>query len=343
MLVNGKKPIFNDILAFIWNKMSCSPQEPLIKAAKGFYKEEPIKTARDILFESIPSETRRHMARKPEEILASMYKVFQELPSDHDMIFLALNLNNMPCVNLASIDGASLVYQQSRMNESLSEIRQENKTLREELVALRELIRGLGPSLVRSIPDTTPIASNGAEPPMRNQRNEAASNNASRSGGGDPPGGNPRRTGLNDRRNNNRPTPQPAAPSNSNIPLSSGSQQSQERENDWQIVQHKRRRRRSNLITGCKTGNELGVVPKIQKCRAFVSRLSPSITAEKVKEFASEIIGSTCDVEKLQTKFTSYSSFCISCEVQYREIICGPEHVGIRPANPTFLWFFIAC
>ena len=72
-----------------------------------------------------------------------------------------------------------------------------------------------------------------------------------------------------------------------------------------------------------------------------MSRLSPSITAEKVKEFASEIIGSTCNVEKLQTKFTSYSSFCISCEVQYREIILDPNMwesgVLVRPFYGSLL------
>ena len=91
----------------------------------------------------------------------------------------------------------------------------------------------IGNNPIAPIQNDNPIAGKGAVPPMHNQRNEAASNNAERSGGGDPPGRNPRRTCLNDRRNNNRPTPQPAAPSDTNIPLSSGSQQSQERENDW--------------------------------------------------------------------------------------------------------------
>ena len=50
---------------------------------------------------------------------------------------------------------------------------------------------------------------------------------------------------------------------------------------------------------------------------------------------------STCDVEKLQTKFTFYSSFCISCEVQYREIILDPNMwesgVIIRPFYGSLL------
>ena len=78
-------------------------------------------------------------------------------------------------------------------------------------------------------------------------------------------------------------------------------------------------------MTGSKAGNELGAVPRVLKCKIFVSRLSPDITADKVKEVTSEIINDSCDVEKLQTKFNTYSSFCVTCDLKHRDKVLDPE------------------
>ena len=55
-MIDGKKAIFNDLLAFMWNKMSVYPQAHLLKAMKNYYDDEIVKKARDILYSKVSSE-----------------------------------------------------------------------------------------------------------------------------------------------------------------------------------------------------------------------------------------------------------------------------------------------
>ena len=61
--INGKTPIFNELLAFIWNKMGVCPQAPLLRATKDFYKPEDIVEARNLLHSHVPSDKRRPLHR----------------------------------------------------------------------------------------------------------------------------------------------------------------------------------------------------------------------------------------------------------------------------------------
>ena len=139
--IGGKKPIFNDVLAFIWNKMGVGPRDPLLKMIREFYKLDQISSARDLFHSSVPSGKRRTMHRKAEDILAALYLEFQGLPTDHELIFLALNLNNIPSVNLSNIDGATLVFKQNSLNESIDGILEENRYFREELSSIKTLLK----------------------------------------------------------------------------------------------------------------------------------------------------------------------------------------------------------
>ena len=196
-MIDGKKAIFNDPLAFMWNKMSVYPQAHLVKAMKDYYDDEVLKKARDILYSKVSSETRRTMHRKPEDILNGMCMVFQSLPSGHDMIFVALNLNNVPPINLKCIDGASLVYQQSRMNEQLSALMEENKHFREELALLKSLIRGVngreGVTLAMSISEPPDQPAMDIIDPYRNALTRSVTTAPSRGARGQG-GGHPNRT-----------------------------------------------------------------------------------------------------------------------------------------------------
>ena len=53
--VDGKYPIFNDILTFLWCKMKMCPRDNLLYITKTFYKREDIITARDLLYEKCPT------------------------------------------------------------------------------------------------------------------------------------------------------------------------------------------------------------------------------------------------------------------------------------------------
>ena len=46
--INGRYPIFNNALAFMWCKIDVSPKDTLISAMKDFYSQDDLKIARDI-------------------------------------------------------------------------------------------------------------------------------------------------------------------------------------------------------------------------------------------------------------------------------------------------------
>ena len=56
---------------------------------------------------------------------------------------------------------------------------------------------------------------------------------------------------------------------------------------------------------------------------------------EELKEFVRELTGTECEVERLKTKYSSYSSFVISCDKSKESVLLDPDEwekgVLIRP------------
>ena len=46
--INGRYPVFNDALAFLWCKMDIAPKDTLIGAMKDSYSLQELKIAREI-------------------------------------------------------------------------------------------------------------------------------------------------------------------------------------------------------------------------------------------------------------------------------------------------------
>ena len=75
-------------------------------------------------------------------------------------------------------------------------------------------------------------------------------------------------------------------------------------------------------------------------CKFFVSIFNPELTIEDFKAFCSDIVGDDYSVEKLTTKYPSYSSFLITCDVTHKVKLLDPqsweEGVLIRPFYGEF-------
>ena len=138
--LDGKTPVFNDLLAFIWNKMCRCPRDPLVKIAVDFFQLNDIQEARDLYHKVVPEkpgDKRRVRHRGGVDILCALYAELQALPSNSEHIFVATNLNNIPTVDLTSIDGATLVHKQSSMNQTLSELLTQHKEIVKELALIK--------------------------------------------------------------------------------------------------------------------------------------------------------------------------------------------------------------
>ena len=60
----------------------------------------------------------------------------------------------------------------------------------------------------------------------------------------------------------------------------------------------------------------------------FVSRFHPQTTLKYIIDTLREHTGITMNVEKLQFKYDTYSSFCIRCSHRLRKIVLDPFLLG---------------
>ena len=109
--------------------------------------------------------------------------------------------------------------------------------------------------------------------------------------------------------------------------------------NDGFETVKKRRRstpRKSKVIVGQNPVASLGTCElRANRYAVFVSRLAPKVSDQAVKLFVESMLGEDVDVERLQTKFMTYSSFKISCNIQMKRKLLDPVNwesgVIIRP------------
>ena len=81
----------------------------------------------------------------------------------------------------------------------------------------------------------------------------------------------------------------------------------------------------ADVITGSKAGTRLASVAQTRKVQIFVSRLEPDLLPTTLKDYVREIIDDECAVEKLNTRFPSYSSFVVTCDFGHLESVLNPE------------------
>ena len=137
--VNGKYPIFNDILTFLWCKMKLCPRDTLLHATKSFYKREEVITARDLLYEKYPFDGNRCTKhRKTVDDIANMYNVLQEMTIEDPPVFATVNLINIPYIDLKNVDSVSLLYKQSKLEDQFQEMLQQQGIMRSQLSEMSE-------------------------------------------------------------------------------------------------------------------------------------------------------------------------------------------------------------
>ena len=66
-------------------------------------------------------------------------------------------------------------------------------------------------------------------------------------------------------------------------------------------------------------------VQVVKKARIFISRLDPDETVDNMKEYVKGLTGEDCDVEKLNARFPTYSSFVITCSKRHENTLLDPD------------------
>ena len=359
--INGKLPVFNDLLAFVWNKMEVAPRDTLLNVVKSFYKQEEVFKARDVLFSSIPETGKRVKNRKVDDVLQGVYSIMLALSTEDSPIFIALNLNNLPCIDMKNVDGASLVCQQAKLNETVSNMRTEQEVMKSEIRALNELIKNRFLETEQSrrtdaertgnhSRDTSATVRDTAEDSTLesfDSRNIRIPMSAPLSNASGSAAVSPAQDRTVTRRRSQATFATVAAGSSRDSrgerqPLQVASSSNETTESsDWVLVNH--RKKSKPVITGTKRGTGLRAVSQIKLTRVFVSRLLPDISVEVIREYVSGLVSDDFEIVKLKTRYPSYSSFVITCDLKHRDTLLNPEEweegVLLRPflgkLNPT--------
>ena len=292
--INGKFPVFNDLLAFMWCKMNIVPRDTLLNTMKSFYRYEELVSARDLFSSKMELDGNTRLKQnKSELILGAIYEAMLNAPTENLPVFVALNLNNLPCINLETIDGASLVCKQDALKSLVDEILREQTTMKAQLAEITQSREVQTPSFTENLASSNEKRSETSTSTYANAVRNAQTR------------GNPER-------------------SNSSIRASSSNSSHENRTTTAQQNRRQTTGTRPLPTTGTKSGITLRSVPQIRKTSVFVSRLSPEVTSEDLKNFVNRIIDDDCTIEKLPTKFETYASFSVTCDFRHKEKILDP-------------------
>ena len=337
--INGTVPCFNDVLAFFYCKMKVCPRDTLLGVVKGFYKYEDLVKARDVLFTVIPEgDSRRIKHRKVEEILGSIYVTLQQLSSEDPPAFIAIDLNNIPCVEMRNIDGVSVVCQQTRLNRQMDEVLREQAVMRAQLAELLKATQmQSGASTVcmsdnhGNLPASAPVAtyaSAASGPPSGQQRRPQPPRNDAETA--PRPQDVRRRDGRTDDRvrqpstgSDRRPQRQPSADGERGQHGATGRYVSDDE--GFQSRAPRQRRPVRNVLTGKKSGSALKASSVVKQARIFVSRVDPSVSIDSIKEFVRELTGTECNIDKVKTKYPTYASYVITCDCRHEQLLMNPD------------------
>ena len=254
----------------------------------------------------------------------------QSIPTEKAPMFVAVDLNNLPCVSLANIDGAALICKQELCTKQLESVSSEQSVMEERLNKLEKIVTSLaatqgsppvtlqrGGNEISSgfLPDDTIESSNlGQAAGGSNAASYAGITRNYAGNAADKDFMDPATGALHKRSAFKRvANPTLTQPQNSN----------------------QRRKPGAPPVTGKKIGTNLRAVVPVRKASVFVSRLSPDLPSEDLRTYVANIVDSEVSVEKLRSKYDSYSSFAITFDFKYKEkMLCPdewPEGILIRP------------
>ena len=117
--VNGKPPVFNDIIAYVYSKVKLCTPFTLINVISSYYPTEDLQEARDILFALM--DPNGDLPRQPSTSNLA-FAIVTYVNDRYDALnytFLALDLNHIPCVDLIDEESIRIFMEQHKVQRQL--------------------------------------------------------------------------------------------------------------------------------------------------------------------------------------------------------------------------------
>ena len=118
-----RKFVVNNLLCYLQNKVDSSPFNVIVKITSDFYATEEIKEAKELLFKliTIPNFRKRRCIgpNKDRDDVSDMLKMLLCADLSDMPIFLALDINRLPPINGDSLDMSSILHKIEGMQTSI--------------------------------------------------------------------------------------------------------------------------------------------------------------------------------------------------------------------------------
>ena len=340
-LEKGKSCVPNELLCYLVNKIDILRHDLLVKLVTDFYTDEEVELAKNILFDTVVTESRKRLRKGPNKRnsnVADMIAVIHELHADQLPNYCALDLSRIPPMDLNSVDVTGMVQDIRNIKHSIAtcsnnyenpvtaNLQTEMNAMKEQMAELLKHVRGSQPSFSQvvqqpklnlpSVPRMKPTA-----PPLHNLPADTSVTSVWQS-----------------------PVPMSAPkPVRKSIPTlklqpAAASEPSSE-DDRFMLDRHGRRRqyRKSKAILGTSASPNSRLSSSETHKRLvslFVTRLDPDTDVDRVKDYVKSKFKVDFKCVKLDTKYDTYSSFNIEgfCEnpADFYKCENWPENILVR-------------
>ena len=312
------EPVINELLCFVANKMDSLPFDYLVKLCSDFYADTEIEAAKQIVLQ-LGSPDKRYPKRKGQykkiSTMQDILHILLELETSHMPLFVARDLGNLPPLSYDHFDVSKLLHDVESVRNEINLIKHSMSASSSSREAQQNTATPFHSSKKMSKSENVVSQDNADEQtllkkplPEKSQPSSPAASGfsfpANSCDGKGPMSTTPSETSTQWE----KPDEQPFVKSG-NQPAANS--------NPWIEVTRKKRNK-NPAITGTgggkfslKTANRR---PTLKCLGIFVSRLHRDTSPEHVSDHLLQSQDLQVAVEKLPTKFSTYTSFLVKVE-----------------------------
>ena len=313
---NMSEVVIDNLLCYLTCKLNIIRTEELVHLCASTFNEDEVRESRDTLNEMCDNKSRMIKRQGPkmvQQTLEDMIKLLHEkgegLPP-----FAAVDLNRLPPVTIKSLDVSVLLTKLEKnetevrqLTESLQKQAEINENLRMGLSSLGKRMQDIENNIASTGHQVTPVLA-GADSDITHVKTVFDTTHDDQ--------------GEDVARVTNAP------PSGDKL-----FSEMVKKLGEWQTQQRRPNKRKTQGITGA-AKTDLKIVKPLRLANVFASRFDPDITAEQLTGYLQKETKLTVQVEKVKTKFDTYSSFHIKCRCEKPEIFMDenlwPEKAYVR-------------
>ena len=303
--VKGKTPVFNDILAYVSSRMKFCNPSTLVEVILTYYTVEELREARDILYFLIDPNAK--LPQPPEKFKyasALVYKLEEKI-ENLNYIFFAMDLNNLPCVDVIDRESVALFIEQHKVQNQLQEVLSEQADVKAQLASINEQLERIRDN--KQSKDQT-IGALSQDQHIRSDRTNRSKVEASE---------------QQDSTRSMADIVKGQIPKGFTMDPEGFMSREKRLHKEAPGRTKPRPRNHRPMVTGVRTQDKLK--PTVSEVRIFATRFNPDESEMDVKAYLYDLIGSECSVEKIKVRTTRHASFLITASRRFEQVLLDPK------------------